>query len=131
MAAMGVQFFGEEYYNTKILVHEGVPPAAIHVLEPPILNTADEIVAIKAALNTAPENTAHRDHCHQQAAHPPGPYPVARAYPRRRPRHRARAFAGHFRFRALVAQLRSDALDVVREVLGLMNAWAGLPLGQA
>ena len=24
-----------------------------------------------------------------------------------------------------------DALDVVREVLGLMNTWAGLPLGQA
>jgi hypothetical protein len=25
----------------------------------------------------------------------------------------------------------TDALDVVREVLGLLNAWAGLPLGHS
>ncbi len=54
---MGVKYLGEEDYDREILVHEGVPPAAIHVLEPPILNTADEIVAIKFALNAAPLRT--------------------------------------------------------------------------
>ena len=41
---MGLKYLGEEDYNREILIHEGVPPAAIHVLEPPILNTADEII---------------------------------------------------------------------------------------
>ncbi len=35
-------------------MQQGVPAKAIRVLEPPILNTADEIVAIKGALNAAP-----------------------------------------------------------------------------
>ena len=52
-----MQYFGEEYYDTKILVHEGVPLSAIRILEPPILNTADEIETIKGALNTGPLRT--------------------------------------------------------------------------
>ncbi|MDP9146169.1 MAG: YdcF family protein, partial [Acidobacteriota bacterium] len=57
LAAMGVQYFGEEHYNSEVLIHEGVPAAAIHVLDPPIINTADEIITIKAALNAAPLHT--------------------------------------------------------------------------
>src|SRR5882672_5315692 len=47
---MGIPFAGEDYYDTRVLIHEGVPPEAIHVLEPPIVNTADEIKAAAATL---------------------------------------------------------------------------------
>ena len=126
LEAMDVQYFGEEYYNTKILVRAGVPPGAIHVLEPPILNTADEIVAIKAALNAAQAHTVI----------------IVTTKPHTRRVRTLWRRLTHGDSRAIVRaalqdpfdpdhwwRTTSDALDVVREVLGLMNAWAGLPLG--
>src|SRR5258708_12610682 len=53
---MGIPFFGEDRYNKLLLIHEGVPAEAIHVLDPPIVNTADEIRAAAAALK--PGNNA-------------------------------------------------------------------------
>src|SRR5260221_9548898 len=53
---MGIPFSGEDYYNKLVLIHEGVPAEAIHVLDPPIVNTADEITAAAAALK--PGNNA-------------------------------------------------------------------------
>ena len=43
---MGIPYVGEEFYNLRVLVHEGVPAEAIRVLPDPIVNTADEIVAM-------------------------------------------------------------------------------------
>ena len=34
LQAMGIAYEGEEVYSTRVLRHEGVPAAAIHVLEP-------------------------------------------------------------------------------------------------
>src|ERR1700674_5630 len=47
---MGIPFAGEDHYNAHVLIHEGVPPEAIHVLEPPIVNTADEIKVVATTL---------------------------------------------------------------------------------
>src|SRR5260370_26439463 len=47
---MAIPFSGEDYYNARVLIHEGVPAEAIHVLEPRIANTADEIKVAAAAL---------------------------------------------------------------------------------
>src|SRR5260370_6821289 len=47
---MSIPFAGEDYYNKFVLIHEGVPAEAIHVLDRPIVNTADEIRAAAAAL---------------------------------------------------------------------------------
>ena len=127
LQAMGIAYAGEEYYNTRVLIHEGVSPEAIHVLDPPIVNTADEIKVISAALDREREkdrsvilvtSKAHTrrvrllwrklasKHTHAIArAASDDPFD---------PRHWWRT--------------TSDALDVVREVLGLLNAWAGLPL---
>lgn len=128
LEAMGVQYFGEEYYNLKILVHEGVPPSAIHVLDPPILDTADEVVAINAALNAAPTHTVI----------------IVTTKPHSRRVRTLWRQLTHGESRAIVRaasqdsfdpqhwwRTTRDALDVVREVLGLMNAWAGLPLGHS
>jgi uncharacterized SAM-binding protein YcdF (DUF218 family) len=127
LEALGVPYAGEEVYNTKILVHEGVPAAAIRVLEPPILNTADEIVVINAAIGAAPLRVVIMV---TTKAHTRRVRTLWRVLTRDQSRAIVRAAstdpydADHW------WRNTRDALDVVREVLGLMNAWAGLPLGQ-
>jgi uncharacterized SAM-binding protein YcdF (DUF218 family) len=126
LKAMGIPFEGgEELYSTRVLIHEGVPTVAIHVLEPPIVNTADEVRVISAALSrekdrsvivvtSKPHTRRARLLWHKLA--PPECRAIVRAasddpYD---PQHWWRN--------------SKDALDVVREALGLANAWAGLPL---
>src|SRR5262249_24208244 len=46
LKSMGITYVGEDFYHLRVLVHEGVPPDAIHILEKPIVNTADEMRAI-------------------------------------------------------------------------------------
>ena len=125
LEAMGIRFEGEEHYNTRILIHEGVPADAIHILEPPILDTVDEIKAISAALErkkggsvilvTSKVHT-RRTRLLWQKLVPDKSRAIVRAASEDPfdPAHWWRN--------------TGDALDVVREVLGLMNAWAGLPL---
>jgi uncharacterized SAM-binding protein YcdF (DUF218 family) len=128
LEAMGIPFAGEDFYNTRILTHEGVPPGAIRVLEPPIVNTADEIKVIASALSSEKDRTVI--------------IVTTKAHTRRTRLLWRRLAAG--RGRAVVRaasgdpfephtwwRTSGDALDVVREVLGLMNAWAGLPLQPA
>jgi hypothetical protein len=125
LEAMGIAFAGEDYYNTRILIHEGVPQGAIRILEPPIVNTADEIKVIASALSSEKDRTVI--------------IVTTKAHTRRTRLLWRRLAAG--RGRAIVRaasgdafepehwwRTTGDALDVVREVLGLMNAWAGLPL---
>ena len=128
LGEMGIPFAGEDYYNTRILIHEGVPSGAIRVLDPPIVNTADEINAIAAALAKERDPTAI--------------LVTTKAHTRRVRLLWQRLGSG--RGNAIVRaasgdpfdpghwwRTTGDALDVVREVLGLMNAWAGLPLHPA
>src|SRR5258707_6063793 len=43
---MHVAYIGEDFFNSRVLMHEGVPSNAIRVLEPSIENTAEGIRAI-------------------------------------------------------------------------------------
>jgi uncharacterized SAM-binding protein YcdF (DUF218 family) len=128
LQAMGIPFEGEDVYNARVLIHEGVPAEAIHVLDPPIVNTADEIKAIGRALDREEDRSVllvtSKVHTRRVSLlwHKLAPK-ECRAIVRGAsddpfdPRHWWRN--------------TSDALDVVREVLGLMNAWAGFPLAPA
>jgi uncharacterized SAM-binding protein YcdF (DUF218 family) len=128
LESLGVPYLGEEIYNTKLLIHQGVPAAAIRVLDPPILNTADEIVVIDAAVSAAPLHVViivtTKPHTRRVRT-------LWRSLTRDQSRAIVRAastdpYDGDHWWRNT-----RDALDVVREVLGLLNTWAGLPLGQA
>jgi hypothetical protein len=126
LQALGVKFVGEEIYNRDILMRQGVPAAAIHILEPPIESTADEMVAIKGALAKAPTHIVI--------------IVTTKAHTRR-----VRALWNYLvgdQGRAIVRAASDDpydadhwwrssrdALDVTREVLGLINVLFGLPLG--
>jgi len=125
---LSVRFIGEEEYDREILIHEGVPPGSVRLLDPPIVNTADEMKTFGAALRAAPHHTVIL---------------VTSRVHTRRTRKLWSLLSAHDG-KAIVRGVSDDsfdpshwwrstgdALDVVREVLGLLNAWAGLPLQPA
>lgn len=125
---LSISFTGEESYDRLILMHKGVPQDAIHVLDPPIVNTTDEMVTIGRALSKEKQHSVI--------------IVTSRVHTRR-----VRTLWRHISSADGEAIVRGDsddgfdpahwwrntrdALDVVREVLGLLNAWAGLPLRPA
>ena len=124
---MGILFAGEDHYSALVLIHEGVPAEAIHVLEPPIVNTADEVKVAASALVRAKGEAVIL---------------VTTKVHTRRVRLLWRRLASG-QGQAIVRAASGDPfdpghwwrntrdLDVVREVLGVLNAWAGLPLHPA
>jgi len=128
LSQLSVPYQGEDVYDKLILIHEGVPESAIHVLDPPIVNTADEMATIGQALSHA---NPHRVILVTSKVH------TRRTCTLWKQLNGASA-------EAIVHGVSddpfdadhwwrhtSDVLDVVREVLGLLNAWAGLPLRPA
>src|SRR5579859_208172 len=125
LEAMGIPYVGEDFYNSRVLMHEGVPADAIRVLQPSILNTADEIAAVSAALEEEPDSRVI--------------IVTSKVHTRRVRILWHRIATG--REQALIRAASDDpfepgrwwhtsggALDVVREFLGILNAWAGMPL---
>src|SRR6267154_1852735 len=51
MKELQLPYAGEEEYSRMVLIAKGVPPEAIHILKPRILNTADELRDVAAALD--------------------------------------------------------------------------------
>lgn len=123
LAGLSISYEGEEFYNTQVLVRQGVSADAIHILANPIVNTADEIAEIAASLPADGTGVViivtSKVHTRR-----------VRALWRRLGRGRAivRAADEDPFEPARWWRTSGDALDVVRECLGLLNAWAGLPL---
>jgi len=127
MQQLRLPYAGEEQYSRMVLIDRGVPPAAIRMLAPQINNTADELKAVF-------------DELHSQ----PGAIVIVVTSKAHTRRVRAiwnvvsrGANHGHLLVRAAPQdgfdaghwwRSTSDILSVVREYLGLLNAWAGLPL---
>ncbi len=128
LEAMGIPFAGEDYYNTRILIHEGVPQGAIRILDPPIVNTADEIKVIASALSGEQDRSVI---IVTTKAHTRRTRLLWRKLAAGRGRAIVRAASGDPFEAGRWWRTSGDALDVVREVLGLLNAWAGLPLRPA
>lgn len=125
LAEMGIPYWGEEDYNRAILIHDGVPAGAVRVLPDRIVDTEEEIEGVAREMHhegktsviivTSPEHT-------------------------RRVKTLWRKLAGNT-LGAIVHGTPEDPFDpdhwwrdtrdtfsVVREMLGLMNAWVGLPI---
>ena len=122
---MHIAFIGEDFFNSRVLTHEGVPSSAIHVLEPSVRNTADELQVIAAELERQRGSAVI--------------IVTTKAHTRRvrtlwkqliggRRRGIVRAATTDTFEPAHWWRSTGDSLDVVREVLGLLNAWSGLPL---
>jgi hypothetical protein len=128
LEGMGILYHGEDFYASQVLMHEGVAEGDIRLLEPPIINTADELAATCAALEAGKGMTVI--------------IVTSKVHTRRVRILWNRLAAG--RGRAIIRaasddpfeprrwwRTTSDALDVVREFLGILNAWAGMPLRPA
>jgi uncharacterized SAM-binding protein YcdF (DUF218 family) len=121
---MHIAYLGEEFYNQKVLMANGVPPDAIHVLEQPAANTEEEVDEIARE-------------CRRDAAHVvivvtsmPHTRRVREIWKRRvgsDPRLIVRYTSDDPYDAVHWWRTSQDALDVAREVLGLANAWAGFP----
>jgi uncharacterized SAM-binding protein YcdF (DUF218 family) len=128
LEAMQIAYAGEDFYSVRVLAHEGVPADAIRVLEPPIINTADEIAAVSAALEEEKGRTviivSSKVHTRR-----------VRILWRRLVPGRGQAIVRAASDDPFEPQrwwrTTGDALDVVRELLGILNAWAGMPLRPA
>lgn len=122
---LGIHYVGDDEYSRQILIHLHVPETDIRVLPNTIIDTEEEVEEIAQELRrtgkssviivTSPEHT-------------------------RRVRALWKKLAGD-RLTAVVRAAREDpfdadhwwqntrdALSVVREILGLVNVWAGLPI---
>ena len=128
LAELSVPYTGEDIYNKLILIHEGVPESAIRIIAPPIVNTSDEILSIGQNL--------------QQQTDRKVIIVTSKVHTRRAKSlwNRLSAKSGQAIIRGVSDdpfdpahwwRNTSDVLDVVREMLGLLNVWAGLPLRPA
>lgn len=124
LAKLNIHYLGEDFYNQEILLALGVPAEAIRVLDRPAVNTEAEVDEISSDLRSSgytsviivtskPHTRRVRAIWKRRAG--PGLRLIVR-YPEDDPYDGAHWWR-HTR----------DALDVVREVLGLLNAWAGFP----
>jgi uncharacterized SAM-binding protein YcdF (DUF218 family) len=122
---LGLEYTDEETYNAEVLEKLGVPADSIHVLPEEIVNTQDEVLLIANELRqtgktrviivTSPPHT-RRVRALWKALVGKNPQAIVR-YSRTDP-YDARYWWRDTR----------DSLAVVRETLGLLNVWAGLPI---
>lgn len=129
MEELHLPYAGEEQYSRMVLIDKGVPTANIRILQSPILNTVDELRVVAATLDQQPGATII--------------IVTSKAHTRRVRilwRKITQGRSGRMLVRAALDdpfdaqhwwRTTNDALNVVREYLGLLNAWAGLPLTHA
>lgn len=125
LKAMNIAYLGEDFYNEKVLIAQGVPPDAIRIMEHPDANTEAEVRQTAEALHTLDYHSViivtSKPHTRRVRT-------IWRKLVGSEPRmlvHYAQddPYDGAHWWRHT-----QDALDVVRETLGLLNAWAGFPL---
>ena len=122
---LGVPVVRGDALNREVLQRLGVPPAAVHLLSDRVRNTADEVrlVADQLRRNGADQVILVTSKTHSRRVRATwsaivgvSPRAVVR-YAAEEPYHPESWWRN-----------TRDALDVSREVFGLMNVWAGFPV---
>lgn len=128
LATLDIDVPGEDALNSRVLQHSGVSPADIHTLAPAIGNTADEIRAIasEAANQNAATIIIVTTKAHTRRVHA-----LWKKYGDTRVRIIVRAPVDDPFDPVHWWRSTTDVLDVVREVLGMLNVWTGMPLRPA
>ena len=128
LTQMGIHYPSEADYNYQVLRRQGVPAKAIHVLDAPIINTSDELDVIGSALQQKSNasvivvtNKAHTRRVHELW--------------NRFDSDRGKAIVhgiSNDDFQPSAWWTRTgDAHQVIHELLGMINVWAGLPMQSA
>lgn len=125
LAKLGIHFAGEEDYNRQILIHQGIPEAAIHILPEPVVNTEEELQEVGREMRkngkrtiilvTSPQHTRRVWTLWERLV---GKDPKAMVHGAPEDPFDADHWWRNTR----------DVMSVVHETLGLVNAWLGLPV---
>lgn len=125
LKAMNISYLGEDFYNEKVLIAQGVPADAIRILDSPDANTEAEVRQILADVRDMDFHSViivtSRPHTRRVRT-------IWRKLVGAGPRMIVRYAQDDGYDGAHWWRHTRDALDVVRETLGLLNAWAGFPL---
>jgi uncharacterized SAM-binding protein YcdF (DUF218 family) len=125
MTEMGIPWMEEERLNRMILERSGVPSSVIRVLPERVKNTVAEVKLIASILR---EKGSHRVILVTSKVHTRRTEATWKAIVGKSPRAIVR-FARPDPFdSASWWRHTEDALSVVREVLGVLNVWAGFPI---
>jgi uncharacterized SAM-binding protein YcdF (DUF218 family) len=125
LKSMNISYLGEDFYNEKVLLAEGVRPDAIRLLDQPSANTEEEVREISKWLHA---NNFHRAIVVTSKPHTRRVRTIWGKLIGTDPHLIVRFAASDPYDGAHWWRHTHDALEVVRETLGLFNAWAGFPL---
>jgi uncharacterized SAM-binding protein YcdF (DUF218 family) len=125
LKAMHISFLGEDFYNEKVLIAKGVPPDAIRILDRPDENTEAEVRQIVEDLRPL---KFHSVIIVTSKPHTRRVRTIWRKLVGSDPRLIVHYAPDDTYDGAHWWRHTQDGLDVVRETLGLLNAWAGFPL---
>ncbi len=125
LKTMKIFYLGEDFYNEKVLLAQGVPVDAIHILEDPSANTEAEALEISQTLL---RNNSHSVIVVTSKPHTRRVRAIWHKLVGSDPRAIVRFANGDPYDGAHWWRNTRDALDIVRETLGLLNVWAGFPL---
>jgi len=125
LKAMKISFLGEDFYNEKVLLAKGVPADRIRIMARPSANTEEEVREISETLHG---NRFHLAIVVTSKPHTRRVRAIWRKLIGAEPRIVVRFATADPYDGAHWWRHTHDALDIVRETLGLLNAWAGFPL---
>jgi len=128
LAEMHIHYPNEADFNYQVLRRQGVPAKAIHVLDAPIINTCDELGVINSALqkrNSASvivvTNKAHTRRVHE----------LWGRFDSTRGKIIVHGIANDDFQPSAWWTRTEDTHQVIHEILGMINVWAGLPMQSA
>jgi uncharacterized SAM-binding protein YcdF (DUF218 family) len=128
LASLDIDDPGEDVYNALVLKHAGISPADIRTLTPSIDNTVDEVRAIASE---AERQNASTVIIVTTKAHTRRVHALWKKYSSSRARIIVRTPADDTFDPLHWWKTTTDVFDVVREALGMLNIWMGLPLRPA
>jgi uncharacterized SAM-binding protein YcdF (DUF218 family) len=128
LTQMGIHYPSEADFNYQVLRRQGIPARAIHVLDAPIINTADELDVISSTLrqkNNASvivvTNKAHTRRVHE----------LWDRFDSNRGKIIVHGIANDDFQPSAWWTRTTDTHQVIHEILGMINVWAGLPMQSA
>ena len=125
LTQMGIRYPSEADFNYQVLRRQGIPAKAIHILDSQIINTSDELEAISSALqqkNNASvivvTNKAHTRRVHE----------LWNRFEPARGKLIVHGLANDDFDPSAWWTRTADTHQVIHELLGMINVWAGLPM---
>jgi uncharacterized SAM-binding protein YcdF (DUF218 family) len=125
LTQMGIHYPSEAEFNYQVLRRQGIPAQAIHVLDAPIINTADELDVISTTLQQkrggsviVVTNKAHTRRVHE----------LWNRFDSDRGKIIVHGLANDDFQPSAWWTRTTDTHQVIHEILGMINVWAGLPM---